>query len=189
MFDPTPGSSASITQFLDDAEHDRTIKKGNWYLVEAVVDPTNPINSWYYDTNPPLILRTQPIVGDVDTNIAQVNAAVGDDHIVAGQLLSAGQDINYPFYHFGQIQNLVPGALGPKCMALMPTTRSWYGEEVPILMAIFQAGEDSNEFTLQCVKADDGGNAQLLLDSIKIYDITQSASMLEPTSCSSSVSI
>jgi len=182
LFDPTPGSPASITQFLNDAEYDRTIKKGNWYLVEAVVDPTNPINSWYYDNNLPLILRTQPIVGDVDTNIAQVNAAVGDDHIVAGQLLSAGQDINYPFYHFGQIQNLVPGALGPKCMALMPTTRSWYGEEVPILMAIFQAGEDSNEFTLQCVKTDDGGNAQLLLDSIKIYDITQSASMLEPLS-------
>ena len=180
LFSPMPGSFASITQFLDGAEYDRTIKKGNWYLVEAVVDPTNPINSWYYDTNPPLILRTQPIVGDVDTNIAQVNAAVGDDHIVAGQLLSAGQDINYPFYHFGQIQNLVPGALGPKCMALMPTTRSWYGEEVPILMAIFQAGEDSSEFTLQCVKATAASDEQLLLDSIKIYDITQTASMLEP---------
>ena len=176
LFSPTPGSSATITQFLNNTDYDRTIKKGNWYLVEAVVDPTNPINSWYYDDNPALMLRTQAIVGDVDTNMAQINQAIGQSHLFFNN--------NYPLYHFGQI---FPESFGadsntPKRIELMPTTRSWYGEEVPILMAIFQAGEDASEFTLQCVKAAAGGNAQLLLDSIKIYDITQSSSMVVPQS-------
>ena len=180
LFSPTPGSPASITQFLDDAEYDRTIKKGNWYLVEAVVDPTNPINSWYYDANPALMLRTQAIVGDVDTNMAQINQALGISH----EDINNPNFENYPLYHFGQIwlQSFGADSNAPKRMELMPTTRSWYGEEVPILMAIFQAGEDSNEFTLQCVKATAASDEQLLLDSIKIYDITQTASMLEPTS-------
>ena len=176
LFSPTPGSSATITQFLNNTDYDRTIKKDHWYLVEAVVDPTNPINSWYYDASPPLMLRTQAIVGDVDTNMAQINQAIGQSHLFFNN--------NYPSYHFGEIflESFGADSNTPKRMELMPTTRSWYGEEVPILMTIFQAGEDASEFTLQCIKAAAGGNAQLLLDSIKIYDITQTASMIMPDS-------
>tara|TARA_A100000172_G_scaffold65259_1_gene44753 strand:- start:1585 stop:8709 length:7125 start_codon:yes stop_codon:yes gene_type:complete len=144
-------SHISVTPTNDD------IIAGNWYMVE--VDASN-----------------LPDPSDFVIMVANALAGHTEIHGTNQNIFAFRETLPY---HFGQVSGSAATATALK---LLPANRYWDDSDTPILLGIWQAPADSNTFELNSwVSSSNSTNSGFTLDTVTLYNITETPTMSEPS--------